>query len=240
MKNIVVDTHAHTIASGHAYSTIKEMAAAAKAKNLRGMALTEHAPEMPGTCHQFYFENLKVIPRNIDGVEMFFGVELNIMDEKGTLDLPDGLLKNMDIVIASIHGPCYGKSRSTEENTKAYLRVMEHPYVDIIGHPDDGRFPINYEELVKGAKETGKLLEVNNSSLRPNGFRQNAQENVREMLGYCEKYGVTVTFGSDAHVDVDAGNFCYIEKVIEELQFPQELIATTSVEKLKKYLHHFR
>lgn len=240
MKNIVVDTHAHTIASGHAYSTIKEMAAAAKAKNLGGMALTEHAPEMPGTCHQFYFENLKVIPRNIDGVEMFFGVELNIMDEKGTLDLPDGLLKNMDIVIASIHGPCYGKSRSREENTKAYLRVMEHPYVDIIGHPDDGRFPINYEELVKGAKETGKLLEVNNSSLRPNGFRQNAQENVREMLGYCEKYGVTVTFGSDAHVDVDAGNFYYIEKVIEELQFPQELIATTSVEKLKKYLHHFR
>ncbi|OUP49794.1 phosphatase [Lachnoclostridium sp. An181] len=240
MRKIAADTHAHTIASGHAYSTIKEMAKAARDKGLAGMALTEHAPKMPGTCHRFYFENLKVIPRNMDGVELFFGAELNIMDEKGTLDLPDGLLKELDIVIASIHGPCYGKSRSREENTKAYLNVMQNPYVDIIGHPDDGRFPVCYEDLVKGAKESGKLLEVNNSSLRPNGFRENARENIREMLKYCEKYGACVTFGSDAHVDVDAGNFCYIEQIIDELQFPEELIATTSVEKLKTYLHHFR
>ena len=52
---IIADTHAHTLASGHAYSTIKEMAAAAKAKGLKALALTEHAPEMPGTCGLFIF-----------------------------------------------------------------------------------------------------------------------------------------------------------------------------------------
>ena len=61
---IIADTHAHTLASGHAYSTIKEMAAAAKAKGLKALALTEHAPEMPGTCGLFYFQNLDVVPRD--------------------------------------------------------------------------------------------------------------------------------------------------------------------------------
>lgn len=59
----LVDTHSHTIASGHAYSTITEMAEAAAAKGLKALALTEHAPEMPGTCGLFYFQNLDVVPR---------------------------------------------------------------------------------------------------------------------------------------------------------------------------------
>ena len=56
--NIIADTHAHSLMSGHAYSTIREMAAAAAAKGLQIMALTEHAPKMPGTCGKYYFENL--------------------------------------------------------------------------------------------------------------------------------------------------------------------------------------
>lgn len=52
---IVLDTHAHTIVSGHAYNTIREMAQMAKEKGLEAFALTEHAPQMPGTCHEFYF-----------------------------------------------------------------------------------------------------------------------------------------------------------------------------------------
>ena len=60
---IIADTHAHTLASGHAYSTIREMAAAARERGLKALALTEHAPKMPGTCGLFYFQNLDVVPR---------------------------------------------------------------------------------------------------------------------------------------------------------------------------------
>ena len=52
---IAIDTHSHTIASGHAYCTIREMASAAAKKGLQGLAITEHAPTMPGTCHPFIF-----------------------------------------------------------------------------------------------------------------------------------------------------------------------------------------
>lgn len=82
------DTHSHTLASGHAYSTIKEMAAAAQSKGLKALALTEHAPEMPGTCGLFYFLNLDVVPRECCGIRLLMGAEVNIMDETGRIDLP--------------------------------------------------------------------------------------------------------------------------------------------------------
>ena len=144
---IAIDTHSHTIASGHAYCTIREMASAAAKKGLQGLAITEHAPTMPGTCHPFYFSNLKVIPRQMSGVEMLFGVELNILDADGTIDLSEALLKEMDLVIASLHLPCFAKGATKETYTEAYLKVMENPYVNIIGHPDDGRIPVDYEKI---------------------------------------------------------------------------------------------
>ena len=109
---ILVDSHSHTVVSGHAYSTRMEMIQAAKNRGLEAIALTEHAPEMPGACHEFYFQNYAVVPREADGLHILMGVELNIMDEYGTVDLPTGVLKSMDLAIASIHGPCYGDSRT--------------------------------------------------------------------------------------------------------------------------------
>ena len=59
--NIEIDTHTHTLASGHAYNTLREMAAMAAEKGLKGLAITEHSPMMPGPCHFFYFQNLRVV-----------------------------------------------------------------------------------------------------------------------------------------------------------------------------------
>ncbi|HAX52983.1 phosphatase [Muricomes intestini] len=236
----IADTHAHTLASGHAYSTIREMAAAGAEKGLQILALTEHAPEMPGTCQLYYFQNLDVVPREINGLHMLFGTELNIMDSEGNVDLPEKLCKELDIVVASMHSPCFKEEPTIEAVTKAYVETMKKPYVNIIGHPDDGRFPIDYEILVKAAKETKTLLELNNSSLRSQSFRQGAQENMLMLLDLCKQYEVPVTTGSDAHVDVDAGNFSNIEKILEHCDFPKELIVTTDFEKLKPYLNLYK
>lgn len=237
---IVTDTHSHTIVSGHAYSTMKEMAAAAKEHGMELLALTEHAPEMPGTCGSFYFQNFEVVPRKMCGIEILLGTELNILDENGNVDLRESIIKDLDIVIASIHVPCYKAENTLENNMNAYINAMKNPYIDIIGHPDDGRFPIDYEELVCTAGETGTLLEINNSSLNPAGFRKNAHDNICNMLRLCKKYGVSVTFGSDAHIDEDAGRFPFAEAVIKETGFPEELVASTSVDKLKSFLHRFK
>ena len=238
--NFEVDTHAHTLASGHAYNTMREMAQAGAAKGLKALALTEHAPKMPGTCQLFYFQNLDVVPREMNGIRMLLGAELNIMDPDGTLDLPERTCRDLDIVIASIHPPCYGMNRTIEENTRAYIEVMKKPYVNIIGHPDDGRFPADYEAIVKAAKETGTLLELNNSSLRPQSSRQNTRENAIQILKLCKQYEVPITTGSDAHVDADAGNFCNVEEVLRYCDFPEKLVMTVDFERLKPYLNAYK
>lgn len=240
MMRLIADTHAHTIASGHAYSTLREMAYAASQSGLEVLSLTEHAPEMPGSCQEIYFRNLSVIPREMYGVKLLLGSELNIMNPEGELDLSEAICKNLDLVIASIHSPCYGFGHSVKENTNAYVEVMKKPYVDIIGHPDDGRFPIDYEVLVRTAKETKTLLEINNSSLRPGGFRKNTRENVLQMLELCKQYEVSVTTGSDAHIDVDAGNFEYVKEVLEYCKFPEELVVSTEFNKLKGFLNNYK
>ena len=128
---IMVDTHTHTLASGHAYNTIREMAKMAADKGLEGLALTEHAPQMPGSCHLFYFQNLKVVPRELYGVRLLMGTELNIMDETGRVDIAQNWLEQMDIAIASIHTPCYGKSRGKDICRKRVDSVRVLRKIDI-------------------------------------------------------------------------------------------------------------
>lgn len=233
---IVLDTHSHTIASGHAYNTIREMAQMASQKGLEAISLTEHAVTMPGTCHDYYFENFHVIPREMYGVKLFLGVELNIMDENGTVDMSEKTLERMDIAIASIHPPCYKGEISKEAITNAYMKAMENPRIHIIGHPDDARFPVDYEAIVKKAKETGTLIEINNSSLRPGSFRLGARENDKTILELCKKYQVMISLGSDAHFDLDLASYECAMELLEECDFPEELVVNTSVKKLEKLL----
>lgn len=234
-----VDTHTHTLASGHAYCTIMEMAAAAKEKGLKLLCITEHAMAMPGTCKHLYFLNLKVVPRTIHGVDLLLGTEANIMDHNGKLDMKDGLLKKMDIVIASMHIPCI-KPSTIEDNTNALIGAMKNPYVNIIGHPDDGRYPVDYESLVKAAKEYKVLLELNNNSLNPDGSRQNAKDNDVTLLTLCKEYGVPICLGSDAHVFSDVANFTYANEVLKEVSFPEKLIANTDKDKFLDLLRRKR
>ena len=86
---IKLDVHTHTIMSGHAYSTLQEMVAAAQQKKLDILGITEHAPGIPGTCHPIYFRNLHVVPRQMGDLRLMLGAELNILDTKGTLDLDE-------------------------------------------------------------------------------------------------------------------------------------------------------
>lgn len=232
---LLIDTHTHTLASGHAYSTMNEMIQAAKDKGLKYLGITEHAPKMPGTCHIFYFENLKVVPRQYGDLTLLLGAEANILDTDGTLDLYDELLDRLDIIIASLHNPCYQKGTATD-NTNAYLGAMKNPKVAIIGHPDDGRIPVDYEVLVREARKHHVALEVNNSSLSPNSFRPNARENVMTYLSLCKEEGVPIIYGSDAHVCYDVANFSFAKEVTDAVAFPKELIINYNQNLIDEYI----
>lgn len=234
-EHYVLDAHTHTIASGHAYNTINEMVRSAADKGLSLLGITEHAPNMPGTCNEIYFQNFRALPREKYGVKLLFGAELNIIDTEGHVDLSEWTLPELDMGIASMHPPCY-QSSSAEENTYAYIQAMKIPQVNIIGHPDDARFPIDPLALVQAAKEHHVLIELNNASLNPKGFRQDPKETDKKILQYCEKYQVPIILGSDAHVEEAIASYPYAEALLQEINFPKDLIVNYSVKQFLEFI----
>lgn len=231
----VADMHTHSLASGHAYNTINEMIRAASDKKLELLGITDHGPAMPGSTNLYYFQNLNILERYKYGIKVLYGAELNITDLQGNIDLDQRSLRDLDYCIASLHSTCLVPG-TEKENTYALQKAMEHPEVRIIGHPDDGHFPIDYDALVKEAKRQHVLIELNNASTNPRGFRINAYSNAVEILKLCMKYDVPVIVTSDAHREEDVGVFSRAEKILSEVHFPCELIVNTSLERVQYWL----
>lgn len=228
MKTLL-DLHTHTIMSGHAYSTLQEMVAAARDKGLTHLGITEHGPALPGACHPIYFRNLHVVPRVIDGVNVMMGAELNILNVHGDLDMDEDDLRNMSHRIAGIHKLCWeGGSRT--QNTDGLIGAIEHPWVNIISHPGDGTAELCFEPIVLAAKAKGVLLEINNSSMKPCRGKAQAVPNNLEILRLCRQYDVPVILGSDAHISYDIGNYEYALPLLAEAHFPESLVVNDKPE----------
>ncbi len=233
----LIDLHTHALSSGHAYSTVKENIEYAKINNLKYYGISDHGINMPGGPHLFYFQNLKVIPSEVNGVRVLRGMEANIIDYDGNTDAVfDEYTTGIDYLIASLHTVCL-EPGTKEENTRATINAMDKPLVKIIGHPDDGRYELDYEAVVKAAKEKNVLLEVNNSSLNQGAFRPNARENYKELLDLCKKYKLKIILGSDAHICYQVGIFDNAEKLLEEVDFPKELVINYHEDEIKKFFN---
>ncbi len=232
----LLDLHTHTIASGHAYSTIQEMAQAAAQKGIQLLGITEHAPGIPGTCNPIYFRNMHIIPREQYGVHLLMGVELNILDTTGRLDLDERHYRCCDIRIAGIHSLCWqGGSRT--QNTDAMMAAIHSPWTHIIAHPGDGTAELDFEPIVRAARETQTLLEINSSSMIPSRHKEVARPNNLEILRLCRKMDVPVILGSDAHISYSIADYQYALPLLGETDFPDELVMNYWPERTLEYLN---
>ena len=234
MKTLL-DVHTHTIASGHAFSTLQEMTLAAKEKGLEILGITEHGPNIPGTCDPIYFRNLHVVPRNLYGIKLMLGAELNILNTQGDIDLNENYWRLMDIRIAGIHSLCW-KGGCKEENTQGVINAMRNPYIQIISHPGDGTAELDFEQLMKVSKETHTLLEINNHSLAPQRNKAAARDNNLQLLRLCKKYEVPTILGSDAHISFQIADYDRLVPLLSETQFPDELIMNFWPDRFFEYL----
>lgn len=239
MKNITskgfCDLHTHTIASGHAYSTVTEMAKYASEIGLSGIAITDHSSMMPGTAHIYYFQNLKILPKEMFGIRVLKGMETNIVDSTGRVDESNELLKKMEVVVASLHPPTFDFI-NIKDGTDAILNAMQNRYVNIIGHPDDSRMEFDREKVVKESIKTNTLLEINATSLNPTGFRKNARELSIKTLNLCKKYNAPIVINSDAHYHEYLGDFEQVFKLLREVEFPYELVANKTLKSTLEFL----
>lgn len=230
MLSMKLDIHTHTIASGHyTTDTITDLAKTAALKQLQLLGICEHGPAIPGSCNENYFRNLRFAPSERFGIRLLYGAEVNIISYDGKLDLSDSIMEHLDYCIVGMHTPCL-KPGNITQNTDAYIQAMQNPYIKIIAHPDDVKYPVDYRTLVKTAIQNHVFLEINNSSLAPNGYRGNVKENNIQILNLCKEYGYPIVLSSDSHGRENVGNFCHALSLIEEVGFPTELILNQSVE----------
>jgi putative hydrolase len=233
---IAIDTHTHSVASGHAYSTVEEMARGARRAGLKGFALTDHGPALSGTPHPYHFGNLRVLPSRLYGVRLYKGVEANIMDAKGGLDLGPGFLVKLDFVMAGLHHECIAP-RGIEENTAALVAALRNPLVDAVSHPGNPLFPADPAAVVAAAKESGKAIEINSGSFR---IRLGSERNCLEFARLCARTGTRIVCGSDAHFSGDIGRLGEAIAALKEAGVPRELVVNSTLRSFEAFLSERR
>lgn len=203
---LLADLHTHSVASGHAFSTITEMAAAARDAGLELVAVTDHGPGLPGGPHEWHFINLKALPRELCGVRVLKGIEANVTDEAG-LDLPEAVLERLDFVAAGFH-PGFGwEEASTGALTEALVHVIANPYVDMVSHPGNARYPVDIPTVAEAAARHDVIVELNDFTFAPYGSRKGSEDREREFVLAAKAAGAPLAINSDAHYHGDVGSF---------------------------------
>jgi len=228
------DLHTHSIASGHAINTVYEMAKEAKNRGVALLGIIEHGPSMQGAPHKGYFWVSEQI-EELYGIRIVLGIEANILNESGDIDLGDKLLMKQKVVMAGLHSHTpYENSKS--DNTKSIVEAMNNPYIKIISHPYRFKFPVDVEEIVVAACKTNTLLELNNQVFGNESENSLFLESYRKMVSLCKKYGHPMIIGSDAHIATKIGNDGNIKKHWSYLGLSDEMIVNNYPENLREWI----
>lgn len=201
------DLHIHSIASGHAFSTIEEIINHSRKIRMDAVAITDHGPSMKGASHLEFFSMFGRLPRQIGNMQILYGCETNIIDTEGNLDLPEKYLENLDVIIAGLHKLTPFPDGSDENmNTRAIVNAIEKNRIDILAHPWRSDFPVDLKKIVNAAKKKDVILEINCSLLRLKK-RDLIVDKIKQMISLAEKNELKVVVSSDAHFSEEIGNF---------------------------------
>src|SRR3954470_25030174 len=200
------DLHMHTVASDGRH-TIEQMAEAARERGYEYIAITDHSATH-GFGNDVQADELKrqierVRSLNVEGIRVLAGSEVNILPD-GSLDYDDDVLAELDWIVGSLHSSFRA---SEKEQTARMIRAMEHPLVDVIGHPT-GRlierrdpYPLDIDAVAEAAVRTGTFLEINGNPDRRDLNEFNARRAV--------ELGATLVIDSDAHWTTTLANMKY-------------------------------
>ena len=243
------DIHTHTIWSRHAYSTLEENVRAAAGQGLELIGITEHFAEVlyPGTDIRDYqfFLNFEVWPETWHGVRLMYGAEADIVDIEGHLfgwdapvtrgitgarvkreqTLKECIFECSQYVIASIHNKDFTLDQSRSKNTQMYINALDDPKVVMLGHIGRAGVEIDFDEVIKAARDRGKLIEINEHSFHGH-LKGDSVERCRIVAEKCAEHGCKVAVSSDAHISCDVGVFTSADAMLKEIGFPEELVVT--------------
>ena len=235
LNDIRGDLHVHTkLTDGR--NTLEEMADAAKKKGYHYLAVTEHSKHVT-VARGLKAEQLAKRIKEIDwfnkksGILILKSIELDILED-GSLDLPDDILKELDLTVCSVH---YKFNLPREKQTERIIRAMDNPYFTILAHPT-GRlinerkpYEVDMERVMKAAKERGCFMELNAHPDRLDLLDTDCK--------MAKDMGVKVALSTDAHStgDLDYMRFG-IGQALRGWLEADDVLNTQSWGKIKKLL----
>jgi putative hydrolase len=162
------------------------------------------------------------------------GIEANVMDRFGRLDLDDFRLSKLDIVAVGLHTICapYG---TVKENTAMMLAAIRNPFVDVIVHPGNPEYLIDEEAVVKEAVRCDVALEVNNSSLTVS--RKGSLSHCDNIVALAREFKAKLIFGSDSHFCETVGEVSMTAELLKKNSVPEEQVVNTSIERVLAHLN---
>jgi len=236
LDNLRGDLHTHTTETD-GRNRLEEMARAAKDRGYEYLAVTEHSKKvamakgLDAKRLKRQIEEIDRLNEKLEGIVLLKGIEVDILKD-GSLDLPDEILKELDLTVCSVH---YNRNLSQKKQTERIIRAMDNPHFNILAHPTgrliDEREPyeVDLEKIMEAARDRGCFLEIN---AHPDRLDLSSR--------YCKlakEIGLKVIISTDAHslTDLDFMRFGVYQARRGWLE-TEDVINTRSWEQLRKML----
>jgi putative hydrolase len=231
---IQFDLHTHTLFSLCGIHTVLELLGQAKAIGLKGFAVTDHGQTLGGRLNSPFFERFK---SPCPDIKILKGVECNLLDSNGKIDAPRDFMKYMDILLLGAH-PNTPRGLGAAAYTNMLVAAMQkNPCVDIITHPNDPLYPVDYKRLAREARALGVALELNNSKIL---YARAGAESAAELLEVCREEGCLMAVNSDTHAIHELGLDDSVRPLLEAARFPEELIINRDEESALEFIEKRR
>lgn len=229
-----VDLHTHTFFSACGIHTHLEVLTRAKALGMTAVAITDHGKVLSPRFSSPVYDRLS---HPLEGIKLLKGIECNLLDDKGTIDLPGKLLPYLDVVLLGIH-PNTPKGLGKPKYTEMMLAAMdENPAVDILTHLNDVNYPVDFHRIIERAKQSGIAVELNNSKTR----LKRAPDNLtRELVKTAQSNGAKIVVTSDMHAIEELGEDSSVKPFLSEADYPRELIVSRSADSAFAFLDERR
>ncbi len=229
-----VDLHSHSSFSRCGIHTIIEILEESKRKGLKAQAITDHGPAKVDFIRSPFFTRLT---QPVEGIILLKGMECNVMDMEGTIDLSSKFIRLCDVLLAGLHDNLR-VDWSRAETTRALINTINNnPWLDVITHPLNHDFDVDLRRLAGVACETGIALEFNNSKII---YGSVSEEEQCDLIKICREEGCLVAVNTDAHTLNELGDTQAMNSLLEREGFPEERIVNRNYETLMEWLEKRR